>query len=74
MGLPADYQQTSNMSGSTLANAPNGAPKISVNGADTPDSDVPMSANDNIRRFEAPSRALSPQQHALFHGKTRCFV
>lgn len=74
MGLSLDYENASNMSASTLSNAPNGAPKISVNGTDTPDSDVPMSANDNIRRFEAPSRALSPQQHALFHGKTRCFV
>jgi hypothetical protein len=31
-------------------------------------------ANDNIVRFEAPSRALSPMGHALFHNKTRCFV
>ncbi|KFY61415.1 hypothetical protein V496_05016 [Pseudogymnoascus sp. VKM F-4515 (FW-2607)] len=32
-------------------------------------------ANDNIRRFVAPSRPLSPRaEHALFHNKTRCFV
>lgn len=32
-------------------------------------------ANDNISRFGAPSRPLSPQaQHTLFHDKTRCFV
>lgn len=31
-------------------------------------------ANENIVRFEAPSRALSPMGHALFHNKTRCFV
>jgi hypothetical protein len=32
-------------------------------------------ANDNIRRFAAPSRPLSPRaEHALFHNKTRCFV
>ncbi|MCJ1408184.1 citrate synthase [Ptychographa xylographoides] len=33
------------------------------------------SANDNIRRFAAPSRPLSPHaDHMLFHSKTRCFV
>ncbi|KAA6406702.1 MAG: ATP-citrate synthase subunit 1 [Lasallia pustulata] len=33
------------------------------------------SANDNIRRFVAPSRPLSPRgEHTLFHNKTRCFV
>ena len=33
------------------------------------------SANDNIRRFDAPSRPLSPRaKHTLFHDKTRCFV
>ncbi|KAI9866850.1 MAG: citrate synthase [Trichoglossum hirsutum] len=32
-------------------------------------------ANDNIRRFTAPSRPLSPNApHTLFHNKTRCFV
>ncbi|KAG9658944.1 citrate synthase, partial [Aureobasidium melanogenum] len=39
----------------------------SVNGASQP--------NDNITRFSAPSRALSPTpSHTLFHPKTRCFV
>ncbi|KAK4242122.1 ATP-citrate synthase subunit 1 [Achaetomium macrosporum] len=34
-----------------------------------------LSANDNIRRFAAPSRPLSPlPAHALFNDKTRCFV
>src|SRR6266536_2873668 len=34
-----------------------------------------LSANDNIRRFAAPSRPLSPRaEHTLFHDKTRCFV
>lgn len=34
-----------------------------------------LSANDNITRFAAPSRALSPlPSHALFNDKTRCFV
>ncbi|KAJ6096413.1 hypothetical protein N7486_007159 [Penicillium sp. IBT 16267x] len=33
-----------------------------------------QSANDNITRFAPPSRVLSPQSHALFHNKTRCFV
>ena len=45
-------------------NGPNGVEK----------HDVP-SANDNIRRFTAPSRPLSPRaEHTLFHDKTRCFV
>ncbi|KAF5666772.1 ATP-citrate synthase subunit 1 [Fusarium denticulatum] len=34
-----------------------------------------LSANDNIQRFPAPSRPLSPlPEHALFTDKTRCFV
>jgi ATP citrate (pro-S)-lyase len=34
-----------------------------------------LSANDNIQRFAAPSRPLSPlPSHALFNGKTRCLV
>ncbi|KAI0830411.1 citrate synthase [Hypoxylon sp. FL0890] len=34
-----------------------------------------LSANDNITRFAAPSRPLSPlPPHALFNNKTRCFV
>ncbi|PNY26109.1 ATP-citrate synthase subunit 1 [Tolypocladium capitatum] len=34
-----------------------------------------LSANDNIQRFAAPSRPLSPlPAHALFKDKTRCFV
>src|SRR3569833_1714897 len=43
-----------------------------VNGTETP---VGLSANDNIARFAAPSRPLSPlPAHALFNNKTRCFV
>ena len=42
------------------------------NGTKTP---VGLSANDNIARFAAPSRPLSPlPAHALFTNKTRCFV
>ncbi|KAJ5159487.1 ATP-citrate synthase subunit 1 [Penicillium canariense] len=33
-----------------------------------------QNANDNITRFNPPSRVLSPLQNALFHNKTRCFV
>ncbi|OIW27491.1 citrate synthase [Coniochaeta ligniaria NRRL 30616] len=34
-----------------------------------------LTANDNIRRFAAPSRPLSPlPSHALFSDKTRCLV
>ena len=41
-------------------------------GTATPD---PKSMNDNITRFAAPSRPLSPRaEHLLFHNKTRCFV
>lgn len=44
-------------------------PSVNGSGAANP------SANDNIRRFQAPSRPLSPPaQHTLFHNKTRCFV
>jgi ATP citrate (pro-S)-lyase len=32
------------------------------------------SANDNITRFELPSRNVTPVPHNLFHSKTRCFV
>jgi len=47
--------------------------KAKANGAAT-GSDL-LSANDNIRRFQAPSRPLSPPAaHTLFHSKTRCFV
>ncbi len=43
-----------------------------TNGTKTP---VGLSANDNITRFAAPSRPLSPlPAHALFNNKTRCFV
>lgn len=38
-------------------------------------SKVGQSANDNICRFAAPSRPLSPHAtHTLFHDKTRCLV
>lgn len=33
-----------------------------------------LSANDNITRFTAASRPLTPLEHNLFHNKTRCFV
>lgn len=53
----------------------NGLPKVNVpDGNNSPGSETPFSANDNIRRFDPPSRVLSPVQHALFHNKTRCFV
>lgn len=48
--------------------------KPSTNGTQTP-TPGGLSANDNIRRFVAPSRPLSPRaEHTLFHNKTRCFV
>ena len=64
-----------------LANMPapttNGPPLASTS-APQINGDAPISstsANDNIRRFGAPSRPLSPKaEHTLFHEKTRCFV
>lgn len=45
------------------------------NGLSTTSTPAPISANDNITRFAAPSRPLSPlPQHALFTNKTRCLV
>jgi len=56
----------------------NGTPLASngTNGAAAPAApSAGLSANDNIRRFAAPSRPLSPRAaHTLFHDKTRCFV
>ena len=46
-----------------------------TNGANGTKPTGGLSANDNIRRFAAPSRPLSPlPAHALFNNKTRCFV
>jgi ATP citrate (pro-S)-lyase len=47
-----------------------------VNGTSTPAAgSLSANANDNITRFAAPSRPLSPlPAHALFTNKTRCFV
>ena len=43
--------------------------------ASTSQSNGTSQPNDNITRFSAPSRALSPTPtHQLFHPKTRCFV
>jgi hypothetical protein len=53
-------------------------PSATSNGAavnGTAPATAGLSANDNIRRFAAPSRPLSPRaEHTLFHDKTRCFV
>jgi ATP citrate (pro-S)-lyase len=59
-----------------LSNGANGANGTNgVNGAAGASSAGGLSANDNIRRFQAPSRPLSPlPPHALFNNKTRCFV
>lgn len=45
----------------------------SINGAQPVNGSV-HSANDNIRRFDPPSRVDTPLTHTLFHNKTRCFV
>ncbi|TPX10004.1 uncharacterized protein E0L32_008851 [Thyridium curvatum] len=50
------------------------APNAAANGVNGTSSGG-LSANDNITRFAAPSRPLSPlPSHALFNQKTRCFV
>ena len=50
----------------------------STYGAPTPGYGPPtpmVHADDNIKRFSAPSRAMTPVPgHTLFHPKTRCFV
>ncbi|KAK0634514.1 ATP-citrate synthase subunit 1 [Bombardia bombarda] len=59
------------MPAAASSNGANGA--NGTNGTSTPKPN--LSANDNIRRFAAPSRPLSPlPSHALFNEKTRCFV
>ncbi|KAI1632426.1 citrate synthase-like protein [Biscogniauxia mediterranea] len=46
-----------------------------ANGANGTSTAGGLSANDNITRFAAPSRPLSPlPAHALFNNKTRCLV
>ncbi|KAK4098248.1 citrate synthase [Parathielavia hyrcaniae] len=48
---------------------------MAANGSNGAPASGGLSANDNIRRFAAPSRPMSPlPAHALFHDKTRCFV
>ncbi|KAG8527506.1 uncharacterized protein KY384_007658 [Bacidia gigantensis] len=60
-------------SGSTSTPQVNG--EVNGTGPNGPPSNQNPSANDKIRRFDAPSRPLSPHaQHMLFHNRTRCFV
>ncbi|KAL2117228.1 hypothetical protein VTJ04DRAFT_9396 [Mycothermus thermophilus] len=48
---------------------------MASNSNDSPKPEGGLSVNDNIRRFAAPSRPLSPlPAHALFSEKTRCLV
>lgn len=68
MGLPAPQ-----------GSPPQSSPKMPaatpvVNGTPNGVAPNPNNPNENIKRFEAPSRSLSPLRHALFHSKTRCFV
>ncbi len=54
---------------------PNGTANGTSHGTTAAPASSGLSANDNIRRFAAPSRPLSPRaEHTLFHNKTRCFV
>lgn len=53
------------------------APAAVPNGTSTPmnGANGGLMADDNIKRFAAPSRPMSPTPaHTLFHPKTRCFV
>jgi len=46
-----------------------------ANGSSSLAPNTGLSANDNIRRFAAPSRPMTPlPTHALFSDKTRCLV
>merc|ERR1711981_695678 len=62
------------------AAATNGAPGANTSlkvpgGASTNGETTSHDVNDNIQRFTAPSRSMSPTpEHTLFHPKTRCFV
>ncbi|KAI9792243.1 MAG: citrate synthase [Piccolia ochrophora] len=54
---------------------PSATPAANSAPSETPSLNGGPSANDNIRRFQAPSRPISPHAaHTLFHTKTRCFV
>jgi hypothetical protein len=68
--IAIDPTDTALFSAFTMVSATTSTPataSTSANGASQP--------NDNITRFAAPSRALSPTpSHTLFHPKTRCFV
>lgn len=70
MGLPVRENSPDTMP-STLSPAAAQQNGDRANGTSTP---APYSANDNIRRFDAPSGVGSPLQDVLFHNKTRCFV
>lgn len=70
MGLSVRENSPDNMP-STLSPAAAQQNGDRANGTSTP---APYSANDNIRRFDAPSGVGSPFQDVLFHNKTRCFV
>ena len=74
--LPQAIATTDNLSirkrGLPVRKMPSATQSNGVNGSPAP---AGLSANDNIRRFAAPSRPMSPPaEHTLFHGKTRCFV
>jgi hypothetical protein len=72
MGIPAPQGSSSEASPTASPTMPAATPV--VNGTPNGAALNPNNPNENIKRFEAPSRALSPSQHALFHNKTRCFV
>ncbi|KAF2761614.1 ATP-citrate synthase (ATP-citrate (pro-S-)-lyase) [Pseudovirgaria hyperparasitica] len=53
----------------TAVNSTSGAPSAANRESNN------LSVNDRISRFTAPSRSLTPpNDHTLFHSKTRCFV
>ena len=72
MGLPARSDSPPTMPSAAPLAAPLSTEAPRTNGSLAPEQS--HDANENIVRFEAPSRAMSPMGHALFHNKTRCFV
>ena len=69
MGLPVRESSPDTMPATLAPTAQQNGDRM--NGTRTP---APISANDSIRRFGAPSGVGSPLQDMLFHNKSRCFV
>lgn len=64
------------MAPATTNGAPGASTSLKVPGNQpSTNGETSHDVNDNIRRFGAPSRPMSPpNEHTLFNNKTRCFV